>query len=221
MRRHRSFKYRGRTVLVDEAIIEKWATVPHAEELAILRSVRLVYTAWLNELKAAKFKPTFEGIRITLTKVIQPGDKLPDIARKLDTPVNDDVLELLKFSRYRNWNKPPLRTLFCRAVISAAMDGDATFFKRLGRILERKPVPFRAPANATPLEEALVSDWITDEGFCLCWCSDQAIAYLLTETKYSCDFQAVRKARQRLRLRKPSLKLATSVRRDGDRLLLS
>jgi len=221
MRRQRSFIYRGREVVMDAENVERWAKINNRDKLEIRRSVRLVYTAWLNELKAAEFKPTFEGIRITLTKDIQPGDKLPDIARKLDTPVNDDVLELLKFSRYRHWNKSPLRDLFCRAVISAAMDGDATFFKRLGRILERKPVPFRAPAGATPLEEALVSDWITDEGFCLCCCSDQAIADLLTETKYSCDFQAVRKARQRLRLRKPSLKLVTSVRRDGDRLLLS
>jgi hypothetical protein len=91
MRQQRSFSYRGREVVMDAENVERWAKIRNRDKLEIWRSVRLVYTAWLNELKAAELKPTSEGIRITPTKDIQPGDKLPDIARKLDTPVNGDV----------------------------------------------------------------------------------------------------------------------------------
>lgn len=140
-----------------------------------------------------------------------------------DTSLKEDVLQLLKFKRYRRrWNKSPLRDLFCRAVMLAATEGDETFFKRLGRSLERKPMFFRKPAPSTQIERALVNDWISDHGFCLCWCSDQAIADLLGATKaYYCDFEAVRKARQRLRLRKPSLRPVTSVSRGNNGILLA
>jgi len=120
--------------------------------------------------------------------------------------VKSTVLKLLRFNRFRPVNTSPLRGLFFRAINHAAIDGDEAFFKRLGRILERDPVPFPRRPTTTPIESALVADWITDEGFCLCWCSDQAIADLLAITnRYRCTFQAVRKARQRLGLYTPKL----------------
>ena len=152
MRRHRSFKYRGYTLVVDAEIIDRWSNaVTFPAKLRIWRSVREVYTRWLDEVKAAKFYPTAEGIRAELTLDILPTDKLPDIAAKLDDKsVKDQMLQLLKFTRYRQFNKSPLRNLFVRAVNHAAIDGDKTFFMRLGRILERKPVPFPLIPEPTP-----------------------------------------------------------------------
>jgi len=222
MQQQRIFTYRSHQILMDARKLAVWAQVTDEEKLQIWRSLRMVYTAWLAEVNAAEFKPTLEGITAELTKGIRPWDKLWDIARKLgDASVKEDVLELLKFSRYRHCNKSPLRDLFCRAVLFAANEGDTKFFKRLGRILEREAVPFHSPGEPTEIERALVTDWITDDGFCLCWCSDQAIADLLQATQYSCDFQAVRKARQRLGLRKPTLRLVTSIRRAGNDIIVA
>lgn len=174
-----------------------------------MRSVRLVYTAWVKEWERAKNAPTFAGIRLELTRNIRPGDSLAEMAQKLDdASVKDDVLRLLEFARYRRWNESPIHGLFCRAVAFAATEGDQIFFRRLGRVLEREAIPFHPPTETTPIEDALTADWINEDGFCLCWCSDEVLTELLCITKLHCSFQAVRKARQRLGLKKPrSIKL--------------
>ena len=224
MRRYRSFKYRGYTLFVDPTVIKKWSdNVSLAEKVAIWKSANAVYSRWFNELKAAESYPTRQALHLQLNLEILPTDSLPEIVRKLGgKSAKPAVLKLLRFARLRPFNRTPVRDLFFQAINHAAFDGDEMFFRRLGRVLEPAPLYSRPFRKATQIEDALVADWITLEEFCLCWCSDKALADLFKATKcYICSPDVVRKARSHLRLKKCKPSLVTLVRRSGNDIALA
>ena len=103
--------------------------------------------------------------------------------RLTDRRVKERVLSHLRFQRYRDWNNSPIHAHFARAVSFAAMDGDALFFKRLGRLLEKRPILTERPANPSVLSSLLLEHWISQRGLCLCWFSDKALTALLAKTE--------------------------------------
>jgi hypothetical protein len=129
------------------------------------------------------------------------------------------VLSLLRFELHRDWSRSPIAPLFKQGVMWAADDGDQRFFKTLGETLKDKPIPRKVPRD-NPLKQILIDRWIVPKGICLCWFSDKALANFLRHTDQSYSPDAIRKTRERLRLRKVQPPIVRSVEITANRINL-
>ncbi len=217
----KQFRFRTFRVLVPQTLFKRWAAISTREKGRIIDSVRAVYAAANEEWKRAKFKPTREGIRTALELTPSIGETLTKTVEKLTNPeLEKRVLWLLQFARYRAWNRSPIARFFQRAVTTAAADGDQSFFKALGERLKKKPILFKPPGEPTALKRLLLENWITSRGICFCWFSDKALTDFLKQTHESYTPDAVRKTRERLRLRKLRHPIVRSVEKVDNRIHL-
>src|SRR5262249_31908166 len=146
------------------------------------------------------------------------GESLATSGTRLtDVQLKRRVLWLLRFSRYRTLNRPPMDRLFKQALAIAADDDDQAFFKALGERLKDKPIPFKSPSKPTPLTKLLLEHWIVKSGICFCWFSDNALTQFLKQTHESYTPDAIRKARERLRLYKLRHPIVRSVEKVDNR----
>jgi hypothetical protein len=217
----KEFRFRKYRVMVPRSLLTKWAATSVEETCKIIESVTAVWAVANAEWKQAKFKPTLEGIRAVFDLLPSRTEPLTKTVEKLANPeLKTRVLWLLKFERYRALNRPPMAKLFLQAVIMAAADGDERFFKALGERLKDKPVPFKAPSKSTALSRLLREQWIVKNGLCLCWFSDPALTDFLKKTHGAYTPDAVRKTRERMRLRKLRRPLVRSIATDGNSIHL-
>jgi hypothetical protein len=208
-------------VTVPQSVLTKWAATPVDETCKIIESVTALYTSAKAEWTQAKDKPTLEGIRALFECFPAKGDSLAKTIEKLENrELKKRVLWLLKFERYRALNRPPIAKLFLQAVMMAAADGDERFFKRLGERLKGKAIPFEAPAESTGLKKLLIEHWIVRQGICFCWFSDLALQNFLEQTDETYTPDAIRKTRERLRLRNLRRPIVRSLEIAGNRIRL-
>lgn len=215
-RAYRVFRFCKFSVSVPKTVVSTWREIPLDTLDKIHTSVLAVYRKDIAAWKSAKFAPIDEGITAELERKPRSGEPVTKSWERLaDRRVKNRVLDLLRYGRFRRWNDSPIRSLFATAVGMAAMDGDAKFFMQLGRRLERNPISFRPPADHSPPAGLLRENWLTHNGLCLCWFSNDALVSLLSiiDKNYSPD--AVRKTQERLGLRKLRKPLIRSVNRDG------
>ena len=217
----KEFRFSKFRVMVPRSLLAKWAATSAEETCKIIESMTAVWVVANAEWKQAKFKPTLEGIRTVFECFPSKGDSLAKTVEKLANPeLKKRVLWLLKFERYRALNRPPMAKLFLQAVMMAAANGDERFFKALGERLKDKPVPFKALSKSTALSRLLREQWIVKNGLCLCWFSDKALTDFLKKTHRAYTPDAVRKTRERMRLRKLRRPLVRSIATNGDRIHL-
>ena len=156
--------------MVPRLLLKKWNATSINETREITESVLAFYAVTRAAWKDAEFKPTLEGIRAVLELVPSTGETLREAVGRLTNPeLKRRVLWLLRFARYRAWNRSPIASLFQRAVAMAAVDGDQRFFKALGERLKDKPIPFEPPHETTALAKLLIDNWVVKDGLCLCW----------------------------------------------------
>ena len=162
VRLEQEFRLRGFRVAVPKSILKRWATVPVDEVCKIIDSVCVVYAMGNLRWAGARVEPSVVAMGLAA------GEQMPTAAqiyhdflnqqrstrKKLtNTQVKDQVLWLLRFADYRDWNCSPIATVFRHAVAVAAIDGDQGFFKALGERLKEKPIPFKAPRKFSPLPQ--------------------------------------------------------------------
>jgi hypothetical protein len=219
-RQLRKFRFRRFTVNVPVSVVTKWEATPIDEFCKILESVSAAYSSLNDSWKRTRSEPIQKAIRWQLERKAVPGEGILQYHDRVTNPNSKDrVLWLLQFQRFRAWNHSPISDLFTQAVMIAALDGDEIFFRKLGRRLEEKPVPYKPTVTLSDLSQILLEHWAVKDGLCLCWFSDTALKNLLALTNRFHTADAVRKARKRLGLAKLTRPLILSVRREGDQLV--
>jgi len=133
------------------------------------------------------------------------------------------ALRLLRYDHFRQLSgeiAPVLRL----AVRHAIEDDDSAFFKKLGRLLEKRAIVFDRPKEPTPVENLLLEHWICqkEKAVHLCCFTDQAIDDFLRAVEVGQTFDSVRKTRYRLRLQRLSstFPFIKRVKRAGDTIIL-
>jgi hypothetical protein len=212
--RFKTFQFEGAKVLVPRSVLRRWEKIEIEELETVLASIVDAYKHAVQKLRSVHSEPTVEGIRVHLSAGIMPWDGFADSWRKLHKSRVDarkEVLRLLKFTQYREWNFSPLKFLFWIAVLSAAVHGDTRFFIRLGKRLAEKPT-LRRKISPGFLAQILLEHWADRTGLCLCWFSDKAIVMLLKRA-YGLHVTeaAVYQTHQRLGLKKLAAPLIRSV----------
>lgn len=228
-RLEQEFHFRGFRVAVPQSILKGWAAVPVDEVCKIMDSVLLVYVMQNHRWKGARVQPAVVATELNTgeqmikgLQILREGSNLPvPSAKKLTSAeVKDRVLLLLQFKDYRAWNRSPIAAVFPSVVKLAALEGDQRFFKALGDRLKKKPIPFKAPRKFSPLAELLLEHWITRKEICFCWFSNKALTEFLKKTDETYSADAIRKAYERLRLRKLNPPLVRSIEAEGKRIRL-
>jgi hypothetical protein len=215
----KEFLYNGFSVMVPHSILEEWEANKH-EMIKMIYAVQTLFLRYRTDWVMAKLEPIREGIRCKSEFSPQNGDSLLEMGKKLENHgVKDRVLELLRYKHYRDWHKSPIKDLFTRAVTMAALDGDKRFFKRLYEKLRDPPIPYKPPRKLSPLSELLLFNWV-GEGICFCWFTAKALQDFLKETEVGWEPDAIRQARDRLKLPKLSRRLVRSVGKDGENRIL-
>jgi hypothetical protein len=199
--------------MVPRSVLEAWEA-QRDKQLEMIEVLRGHYARRKN-------KPITEGISCELEFTPQRGDSLFEIVKKLENrELKKRVLELLKYREYRAWHLSPINKLFRLAVMMAAHDGDAAFFKALG---ERLKKPCGPTLKLSELRSFLLLNWIDTE-VCFCWFSDRALLDFIKLTeKDGAPFtmDAIRQERERLGLPKLKPALVRSIKQDGKRILLN
>jgi hypothetical protein len=209
---YKEFQYNGFTVMVPRSVLKAWEAQGD-KQLEMINVLQAHYKEQRNKVIA-------EGMRCWWKFSPQKGDSLLEIARKLqDREVKKEVLGLLKYRQYRAWHLSLIDDLFKRAVMMAAYDGDAAFFKGLGERLKR---PCKPAFMVSKLKELLLLNW-GGTGICFCWFSDRALLDFIKLTeKDGAPFtmDAIRQERDRLYLPKLKPALVRSVTQDGKQIFL-
>ena len=211
---YQEFHYKGFTVMVPRSVLKAWEA-QRDKQFEMIEVSRAHY-------KRLKNKPITEGISCELEFTPQRGDSLFEIVKKLENrELKKRVLELLKYREYRAWHLSPINKLFRLALMMAAHDGDAAFFKALG---ERLKKPCRPALKLSELRSLLLLNWIDRTGICFCWFTDNALLKFIKLTeKDGAPFtiDAIRMERDRLGLPKLKPALVRSIEQDGKRILLN
>jgi len=198
---------------IAKSVIESWERAHEEWEVAKCVPIRRFLEA------QRKFNPLIpDQYDDFIAEILKAGE------RSNNREVKDAVLRLIKSSYYRTLNSSDVMPLIKNAVEMAVADNDQDFFKRLGRELEKRALPYRPPKEQTPLELLLTAHWITDGdiGLHFCCFSDQALADFLHHVapEASPTFDAVRQTRKRLKLKQTRRRLIKVVKQVGKSLIL-
>jgi len=199
---------------IAKSVTESWKRAH--EELEIAKDVPI--RQFLEAQR--KFSPSIsDQYDDFITELLKAGECWSD--RK----IKDAVLRLIKSSYYRTLNSPEVMPLIKSAVQMAVDDNDQDFFKRLGRELEKRALPYKLSKDRTPLECLLMEHWIGDPreiGLQFCCFTDQALADFLhcVAPASGPTLDAVRKTRQRLDLKQTKRKLVNTAGQKGDCICL-
>jgi hypothetical protein len=166
------------------------------------KSTREPYSGPFDGAKTTQEERIVQSAKEALTRVVRKHDKSFDRAMEGKKIENVESREDLFWESLENLPKELLLKKASRRISRAADHGDIKFFEVLAKALKASPKAF-------PIFEVnLCYQWVkTPLGPGLCLCSDQAITDYFnsgSEDGFDISFDAVRKARQRLKLIKAS-----------------
>jgi len=208
----RTFQLGKAEVSISPRVISSWRKLPADELEKIIDSVCNVWRWQRVRMKRSELEPLADGVEAFLQLSPERGDSLEKMADKLSDPtLQSRVLNLLPFTRYRKWIDSPISELVIRAICRAAYAGDEAFFRRLGKVLTKKPIVFGKLKQPEPLANFLTENWVAKNGVCLCWFTDSVLAQVVCVALKTVSFDDVKKTRQRLRLYRPRRALVHCV----------
>lgn len=208
--------------------------VDNGEMNAIVESVTNCWERAHKEWEAAKNEPIRQILEAdrkfnpSIPESCSSDDFVDELLkageRQSDRGIKHTVLQLIKSSYFRTLNSPDIMPFITSAVEMAVKDNDHEFFKRLGRELERPAMPYKPPKEQTPLERLLITHWFTpgQMGLHFCCFTDEALADFLhcVAPESGPTLDAVRKTRQRLKLKQTERKLVKTIECKGDCIVL-